>query len=54
MLYNLWVLTNVIVGVKIYDKVPEQPLITAKRFSIILYKARLELLDPEGKLIRCL
>ena len=52
MLYNLWVLTNVIAGIKIYGKVPEQPLITTKRFSIILYKARLELLDPEGRLIR--
>ena len=48
MLYNLWILTNVIVGVKIYNKVPEKPIITAKRFSIILYKTRLELLDPGG------
>ncbi len=48
MLYNLWVLTNIIVGVKLYGKVPEEPLITAKRFSIILYKVQLEFLDPGG------
>ncbi len=48
MLYNLWVLTNIVVGVKLYGKVPDKPLITAKRFSIILYKVQLEILDPGG------
>jgi putative transposase len=48
MLYNLWVLTNIIVGVKLYGKVPKTPLISAKRFSIILYKIQLEFSDPGG------
>jgi len=48
MLCNLRVLTNIIAGVKLYGKVPEVPLITAKRFSIILYKIQLELSDPGG------
>jgi len=48
MLYNLWVLINIVVGVKLYRKVPEIPLITAKRFSIILYKIQIEYLDPGG------
>ena len=42
MLYNLWVLTNIVVGTKLYGKVPGKPLITAKRFSIILYKVQLD------------
>ena len=34
---------------KIPNKInPEIPLITAKRFSIILYKVQLEFLDPGG------
>ena len=47
MLYNLWVLTNIIVGVKLYGKVPNKPLISAKRFSIILYKIQ-KFIDPGG------
>jgi len=48
MLYNLWVLTNIIVGIKLYGKIPSKPLITAKRFSIILYKIQLEYINPGG------
>jgi len=48
MLYNLWVLTNIVIGIKLYGKIPGKPLITAKRFSIILYKIQLEILDPGG------
>ena len=48
MLYNLWVLTNVIVGVKLYGRVPNKPLITAKRFAIILYKVQEEYVDLGG------
>ena len=40
MLYNLWVLTNIVVGIKLYGKSPKKPIITAKRFSIILYKVQ--------------
>lgn len=48
MLYNLWVLTNVIVGVKLYGRVPDKPIITAKRFAIVLYKVQVEYADPGG------
>lgn len=45
MLYNLWVITNVVVGVKLFGRVPDKPLITTKRFLIILYKVRGEYVD---------
>lgn len=48
MLYNLWVLTNIIVGIKLYGRVPDKPIITAKRFAIVLYKVQIEHIDPGG------
>ncbi|MFH0751973.1 MAG: hypothetical protein V1914_00045 [archaeon] len=48
MLYNLWVLTNICVGVQLYGRVPEKPLITAKRFVIMLYKVQEECIKPGG------
>ena len=48
MLYNLWVFANIIVGIKLYGEVPKNPLITAKRFAIILYKIQEEISDSGG------
>ncbi len=41
-LYNLWVLTNICIGLVIHDRVPEKPLITAKLFAIILNRVQIE------------
>lgn len=38
-LYNLWVLVNICVSISNYGRLSEKPIITAKLFSIILYKA---------------
>ncbi len=46
MLYNLWNLTNLCISMSLYGKVPEKPLITTKRFAIILYKIKTEIIDP--------
>src|SRR3989344_2310424 len=46
--YNKEVEKNKAEAIKLYGKVPETPLITAKRFSIILYKVQLEFLDLGG------
>lgn len=48
ILYNLWVLTNIVVGIKLYGRVPNKPIITAKRFAIALYKVQVEYVDPGG------
>ena len=48
MLYNLWVLTNICVGVQLYRRVPEKPLITAKRFVIMLHQIQEECINPGG------
>ena len=48
MLYNLWVLTNILVGVNLYGEVPIKPIITAKRFSIILYKIKEDYIESGG------
>ncbi len=42
-LYNLWILANIIVSLNVYGKLAPKPIITAKRFIIILYKAREEI-----------
>ena len=41
-LYNLWVLVNICIGINLYGKVPEKPIITAKRFSIVLYRVQID------------
>src|SRR3989338_83439 len=43
---NVFVNLYFLVGVKLYGKVPEKPLITAKRFSIMLYKIQEDYPDP--------
>lgn len=41
-LYNLWVLVNICIGLLIYGRIRDKPIITAKMFVIILYKVKLE------------
>lgn len=41
-LYNLWVLVNICISHKRDGKVCEKPIITAKRFAIILYQVNLD------------
>ncbi len=48
MLYNLWILTNIVVGIMLYGRVPDKPIVTAKRFAIVLYKIQVEYVDPSG------
>tara|TARA_Y100000310_G_scaffold302836_1_gene340606 strand:+ start:6661 stop:8217 length:1557 start_codon:yes stop_codon:yes gene_type:complete len=43
-LYNLWVLVNIVVSLALFGRLSEKPVITAKLFSVILYKAVYE--DP--------
>jgi len=47
-LYNLWVLTNICVSLKVYGRLYEKPIITSKLFTIILYKIQQEYIDPGG------
>jgi len=44
-LYNLWVLVNICVSISLYGKVLEKPILTAKRFVVILF---LVYLDGDG------
>ena len=37
LLYNLWILLNMIIGKFIFDEVREEPIITAKFFATVLY-----------------
>jgi hypothetical protein len=37
LLYNLWVLINMIIGKFIFDEAVEKPIITAKFFATVLY-----------------
>ncbi len=39
-LFNLWVLTNICVGLKCYGRISTKSIITAKLFAVILYKVR--------------
>ena len=48
MLYNLWVLTNIIVSISLYDKIHEEPIITVKRFANFLFKVKQDYVDPGG------
>jgi putative transposase len=41
-LYNLWVLVNICISFKRNGVVCEKPIITAKRFAIILYQVRMD------------
>ncbi|MBU2634457.1 MAG: hypothetical protein KJ674_04395 [Nanoarchaeota archaeon] len=43
-LYNLWVLVNICISLTLYGRVLEKPIITAKLFSIVLYKVSVK--DP--------
>ena len=47
-LYNLWVLVNLCVSLKIYGRLYEKPIITSKLFAILLYKIQEEYVDPGG------
>jgi len=47
-LYNLWVLVNIVVSLALYGRLSDKPLITAKLFSIVLYKVQVEYVDPGG------
>ena len=47
-LYNLWILVNFCVSLKIYGRLAEKPIITARTFAIILSKIREEYVDPGG------
>ena len=44
-LYNLWVLVNICISLALYKRLVEKPVITAKLFSIILYRVQI---DPGG------
>ncbi|MDP2907129.1 MAG: hypothetical protein Q8O03_04270 [Nanoarchaeota archaeon] len=43
-LYNLWVLVNICVSLTLYGRLSEKPIVTAKLFAVVLYKAAYE--DP--------
>lgn len=43
-LYNLWILVNICVSIKLNGRLPEKPIITAKLFAVVLYKVSYE--DP--------
>lgn len=44
-LYNLWVLVNICVSLAVYGRIKDKPIITAKLFAILLYKAQIEYWD---------
>jgi len=43
-LYNLWVLVNIVVSIKLFGRLLDKPLLTAKLFAVILYRVSYE--DP--------
>ncbi|MBI4159172.1 transposase [Candidatus Woesearchaeota archaeon] len=43
-LYNLWVLVNIVISMALYGRLTDKPIITAKLFSVVLYRASIE--DP--------
>ena len=49
-LLNLWVLVNLCVSLKVYGRLSETPVITAKLFAVFLYKIQEEykIIDPGG------
>lgn len=42
-LYNLWVLVNICIGIVVYGKIMEKPIITAKMFAIVLYRVYVDI-----------
>jgi putative transposase len=44
-LYNLWVLVNICVGLGLYGRVQNKPIITAKLFAVLLYRVKIEHFD---------
>lgn len=47
-LYNLWVLVNICISLTLYGKLPTKPVLTAKMFVIILYRAQVVYFDNGG------
>ena len=47
-LYNLWVLVNICVCMAIYGRLCNKPVITSKLFAVVLYKAKIDYIDPGG------
>lgn len=47
-LFNLWVLVNVSVSLRLYGRLPDKPIITAKMFALILYRVEMLISDPVG------
>lgn len=47
-LYNLWILVNLCVSLLIYGRLKEKPIISAKMFTVILYKVQSEYFDNGG------
>ena len=43
-LFNLWVLVNVCISIKLYKRLSDKPLISSKLFAVILYRVVCE--DP--------
>jgi len=37
-LFNLWVLVNIIVSISLYGRIKKKPIITVKRFAVVLYR----------------
>jgi len=44
VLYNLWVLVNIVVSMKLFGRLRDKPIITAKLFAVVLYRVSYE--DP--------
>ncbi len=47
-LFNLWILVNICVSLAVYGRIKDKPLISAKLFAVLLYKAQVEFIDPGG------
>ena len=47
-LFNIWVLTNICLGLTIYGKVQKKPIVTTKMFTTILCKIQENYFDPGG------
>lgn len=47
-LYNLWVLVNICVSLRLYGRIKDKPLITAKMFVLLLYKVQIEYFEGGG------
>jgi len=47
-LFNLWVLVNISLGLLLYGRVPEKPILSANVFTTILYHVQENYFDPGG------